>query len=263
MKQNFDGIVFIDVGTHKGQELMSMFRLRYIIKRSIIHSIKKLPIITPLLFKFSGNYLFRDSNSCLSFRQLIGLVISNLKFKKLRKKLYVIAIEPNHFLLDEPVYKLVDQTLCIGFNQIDSPDLSIKKLFYPKNDKSEQGATILKNYTHQECFRENDYFHIICGNPSRIIKELNTLENLKSKKIILRINCEGLEDDVIYSLHNHFKKNLVLVLGSLKDVLEIKGKTSYENLINFMEKQNIKFQPFNDGIRDWPKAHAEILQLIS
>ena len=34
--------------------------------------------------------------------------------------------------------------------------------------------------------------------------------------IILRLNCEGVEDSIIYSAHSFFKERLVLILGSLQ-----------------------------------------------
>ena len=41
--------------------------------------------------------------------------------------------------------------------------------------------------------------------------------------MLLRLNCEGIEDDVIYAAHSSFQDKLKLICGSLKDVEGVKG----------------------------------------
>jgi len=50
---------------------------------------------------------------------------------------------------------------------------------------------------------------------------------------LLRLNCEGVEDTVIYSVSESFGKKLKLVCGSLKDVEELKGTGAAESLDEF------------------------------
>ena len=48
-------------------------------------------------------------------------------------------------------------------------------------------------------------------------------------------------------------------MGSLKDVEEVKGKTSLKKLNNFLKEKNIDYCPFSSNINSWLLAHKKIL----
>ena len=79
---------------------------------------------------------------------------------------------------------------------------------------------------------------------------------------MLRLNCEGVEDAVIYSVSDSFGKKLKLVCGSLKDVEELKGTEAAKSLDEFMEAKELPFIKFSSGIYTWPEAHTAILKLL-
>ena len=80
--------------------------------------------------------------------------------------------------------------------------------------------------------------------------------------VILRLNCEGAEDDVIYAASEQFKDRLVLVMGSLKDVEGCKGREAYNNLIDFLKGGNLPFVFFSSSVISWKSAHAEICTVL-
>ena len=55
---------------------------------------------------------------------------------------------------------------------------------------------------------------------------------------MLRLNCEGVEDEVIYSAQNVFGNKLKLIAGSLKDVKELKGEVAFNKLFEFMNQRD-------------------------
>ena len=77
-------------------------------------------------------------------------------------------------------------------------------------------------------------------------------------EILLRLNCEGMEDDIIYSCEKLFKNKLKLVMGALDDVKKIKSEIIYNDLINFMREKNLKFTYFTPDPNTWLKAHETI-----
>ena len=83
-------------------------------------------------------------------------------------------------------------------------------------------------------------------------------EKFKSYEIILRINCEGSEDDVIYAMHKTFKNRLKLIFGSLKDVRDVKGEREYINLENYMKKNKLRFIDFSPSVQTWLNSFSAL-----
>ena len=81
-------------------------------------------------------------------------------------------------------------------------------------------------------------------------------------QILLRLNCEGAEDDVIYSLHESFGSKVRMICGSLKDVEDIKGLDAYQKLDKYMSDNKLPFINFNSAIDSWPNAHTAIMDLL-
>ena len=76
--------------------------------------------------------------------------------------------------------------------------------------------------------------------------------------VILRLNCEGVEDDVIYAAHQFFHEKLVLIMGSIEDVKECKGNSAYVNLEKYLKDNSLSFVKFSSSVNTWIKAHSSI-----
>ena len=81
---------------------------------------------------------------------------------------------------------------------------------------------------------------------------------LENYEILLRLNCEGVEDEIIYSCEKIFNKKLKLIMGAVDDVKKIKSEIIYNDLIIFMEEKNLKFTYFTPDPNTWLKAHETI-----
>ena len=97
---------------------------------------------------------------------------------------------------------------------------------------------------------------VLIINPEFFAKEVkrNLDINFDDYEIFLRLNCEGSEDEIIYSFKKVFQKKLKYVLGSLSDVKDIIGIEDYRKLLSFLKKNKIKFEKFNSSIETWNKA---------
>ena len=73
-------------------------------------------------------------------------------------------------------------------------------------------------------------------------------------KMLLRLNCEGTEDDVIYSIKKKFPEKLVGILGSLDDVKKKKGADKAKNLDDYLISNSIDFCRFSSNMTTWPDA---------
>ena len=104
--------------------------------------------------------------------------------------------------------------------------ISITKLFIGNGGEFAEGNSIYKQKFRQG---NNSYIPTIGVSSENFFHEL---ENYLSKKfdgykIMLRLNCEGVEDEVIYSAQNAFGNKLKLIAGSLKDVKELKRRNCF------------------------------------
>ena len=92
--------------------------------------------------------------------------------------------------------------------------------------------------------------------------ELYLNETFGDYHVLLRLNCEGVEDSVIYAAHHRFGNKLRLVCGSLKDVEGVKGLAAFKKLEKFLVQNELLFVNFNTGISSWLDAYREILNLL-
>ena len=95
-----------------------------------------------------------------------------------------------------------------------------------------------------------------------IIRYLDEL-SIYPTKLIIRINNEGFEDDCILSAINVFGDIPILVLGSTKDILQVKGRSKLEELHNKLESYNIKFVKFDPVVHSWPEALKSIVAMLA
>ena len=129
-----------------------------------------------------------------------------------------------------------------------------------ENENAEGNSLFLKKHNPQD----ESHIATFGVSASDFFSELALYLNEKFRdyEVLLRLNCEGVEDDVIYSTHNSFGNKLKLICGALKDVEELKGLEASEKLDQFIKENGLLFVKFSSGIYSWPKAHAAVLSLL-
>lgn len=246
MKKQNCKIVYIDIGTHFAQEYSSIFGSH---KYFVVKIFRR--IVSYYLFskgdRRSMNYylkLFRDR--------------SKLRSERENFKCYFVEANPK-VIVTKDVYKKADGVFNIALTGSDKVD--IINLFLANNDELSQGSSILI----QKPNVSPDQYLATFGVPSEIF--FKQLKDYLQKKyyefdIILRLNCEGVEDDVIYAAHNVFSSSLKLIMGSLKDVRECKGETAYKSLLRYFDNNGIPFQFFSSSVNSWGGAFNAIRQVV-
>jgi|688.fasta_scaffold202768_2 hypothetical protein len=182
---------------------------------------------------------------------------SQLRSIKDHFEFYFIEANPK-IISHSNVYK--EAAGVFNFALTNEDKINITKLFIANNNYLSQGNSIFKRK-----YNVSDKYIPICGLPSSIFfKILNEyLEKSNSKySVILRLNCEGVEDDVIYSAHKIFGKKLLLIMGSLKDVKEIKGNQEYLDLKNYFKNNGLSFVSFTSSVGSWNEAFQSINSLV-
>jgi hypothetical protein len=236
-------ILLIDVGTHYGQEYNAIFSNHFY----FLH----------ISFKqFILRYFFKigDSVPVVDFLSIIKL---RRYLKSMRSCFKIVFIEPNPFVVRK-FYRSVD--LYIPCALENSNSIRLANLYISKGNLEGQGNSIYRNNLN--------YGHILVAASSAKIIALKIKEDLKidlndnNLSIILRINCEGAEDEVIYDFQEIFKSQLKAVLGALKDVSEIKGDAALIKLHSFMDSKKIIYIPFTPSISTWLKPMTYIKKLI-
>ena len=242
-------IIWIDVGTHFAQEYNSIFcsNIRfysYVIRRFI-----------------GGKVLKRGK--FVSFNGLKSIIHARSMIRKRSKEFYTIFIEANPKIVSKKnIYLNADAVFNIALIDNVQKPLSITKLYLGKKGAElSQGSSV---------FSENDAVH-----KDKFISALGVQVNIffnqlklhieemyNDYDIILRLNCEGVEDDVIYSVYNTFGSKTKMICGSLVDVQRVKGLDAFQKLEKFIDENKISFVFFCPLIHSWPDAHTSIMNLL-
>jgi len=237
--------IFIDIGTHKGQELNFLF---YSNKLSIL-----LAIIKGCL------------RNCIVERKKPLLINIFIMFKKLdhlrsiSKNKEVIAVEPNVNLLSNKIYKLCDIVFNLSLSS--SKNLSIQKLFFANNDIEGQGSSL---YINKKNVSEKNYMNTVVLNGDYFFELLKRFldERYVDYKIFLRINNEGEEFNTIKSCLKVFDEKVYFIGGSLKDSIVLHSQNEYRELLDILEKNNINFIDFSGDYKTWPVAITALSEVI-
>jgi hypothetical protein len=236
-------IVFIDVGTHFGQEYKSMFGGNF-------------DLLIRILRQYIGYNLLKKGPR-LSLKDLVSIFHSRSALNK--NNTYHIFVEANPLIINsQKIYKYADSIFNIAVT--DNKKANLVKLYVNRNNIMGEGNSIFRN---KKLINVNQYM-LTWGIPSdefcKLIK--NYLDSKFEKYIlILRINCEGMEENFIHAAIKIFGKKIKLISGSLKDVKEIKSLKAYNDLMMFLLNQNIPFIEFTPSIPTWPKAHKKVLEI--
>ena len=249
--KKYNKIAIIDIGTHKGQELLSLFSFRNPLKSLVISIIASLlRTIIKLDLKQINLALIKNK---------IRTCITCLYAKSLRDKFHLISIEPNYRLFNHRIYSLVDDLFPLAVNESKGPDILLKKLFHANKDIYSQGSSI---YLEKPNINVDHFYNVACIRPDTLAREIFKLPALKDLPVILRINCEGSEDAVIKEFYNVFGDRLLLILGSLDDVGIVKGSECQLQLIDFMKSNKLNFIKFSEDQSSWLESHKSIIGFL-
>ena len=239
-------IIQIDIGTHYGQELLSLFIPFYVFCKFL-----KLIINNSLRNKRSI-----PNSNFNAIKYLLPTLKSSYKIHRKRDNFILVGIEPNTLLFNSRVYTLLDIVLPIAIGNSDYENLSLEKLFFGYSNPRFKGNSI---FASKKNLNVNNFRRIICTNPYYIFQKLDDLDELKNHKIIIRLNCEGSEDEIIYSAFNIFGNRLIGLMGNLSDVTKTKNKLLGQELKKFIDTKKIPFTLFDSNPTTWYKAHKFIL----
>ena len=238
MNRRKSNVVWIDVGTHVGQELMAALGPVW-------------PILVIFLRRNLSAYILRRG-APYSLTSLWKI----LKRKKQVARLanfQTVVIEPNIRLLNKQVYKLADQAFGIALGRASGTGLT--KLYVVRGEKDGQGSSIFKTKKRTD---PNCYILAPLMDPATFFSGLKQVFDQQyagsNYRLILRLNCEGAESEVIRECHNVFGDGVLLVMGSLKDVAEIKGESELVSLNSFLAANKVKFVPFSSLWKTWSSA---------
>ena len=240
-------LIYIDVGTHFGQEFNSLFG-------------SKVDLLLRFFRRIVGYYIFKSGEK-ITFQNIKNIMKYNNLARQIKKDFLFYFVEANPKIINySKVYNQADGVFNCAITN--SSNTKIASLFLANGEILSQGSSIFKS---KKNISTKDVIPTI-GMPANLFfSELKKyIDSVVSDYVvILRLNCEGVEDDVIYSVHKTFNDKFLLTLGSLKDVKECKGVIAYKKLENYMRNNSIPFIFFSSSIASWEKAHYSILNVYN
>ena len=241
-------LVYIDVGTHQGQEFKSIFgKNSYFYSKIILSSIKN---------------FFLFGKVILPFRSFIELLMYRTQLRKAQNDFLFYFVEANPLVIcRNSVYFLAHGVFSLALTK-KQQDAKIERLFLVGGDRTGQGSSIFLGKSNVS---EGTFVPTFTMSSHAFFDELRRVCDAAAGDylVILRVNCEGAEDDVIYAAQEVFGKRLVSVMGSLKDVGICKGEAALEKLYAFLLRVEIPFTFFSPGVESWPDAHRAICALVT
>lgn len=240
--------IWIDVGTHFAQEHNSIFGSNFRFYSFIIR-------------RFIGSKILRRGKF-VSFKELRDILYARSRIRERSAEFFTILIEANSKIAHKMnFYPQADIFFNLALTDANYSPVSIAKLYIGKGGELSEGNSLFieKHKVHKDSYvatfgvSTKDFFSAL---------ELYLKDKFDDYDVLLRLNCEGVEDDVIYSAYRNFGSKLKLICGSLKDVEEIKGLEASQKLDNFMSDNKLLFIKFSSGIYSWPKAHLGVLNLL-
>lgn len=234
--------VFLDIGTHKAQELRLLSgEQKFIVSeyiqwwvsliiRFVKNPFRKIPV------KYGeGRYI--KSPLHFSLKDHLKIIYKSLIVKNLIRSCKVISVDPAFEVASKYLKKIDEEFLFFPISLSgEDNSLSIIPLYLSNNSLS------------SSVFEDQDKFskHSYCLNlsPSQFFQSLLNLNIISNEnEIILRMNCEGAETDIIKALQKH-NFNVKIILGSLGDVKKVHGNDRYQNLLKNLDSNNIVYQYF-------------------
>lgn len=247
MISNKHKILYIDIGTHKGQEF-SAFNMN---KFSIYFKLIKHNLLS----------LFSQRHKYLNINKIKKLLSSCQYIKRNRKYIYSVLVEPNFVLLNNKSYKYADAVIQASISKRKDRNLSLKNLFIPLGYEDSQSSSLYKTK-----FEGNtNSITTLSLNPNnlfKLVKDYLHSISIEYSTVVLRINNEGNEDECIYSLCEAFEDKKIYIMGSLDDVYKIKGYKAYKNLEDFLYTNKLSLYKFSTILNSWIEPTLVIRKII-
>lgn len=238
-------IVYVDVGAHFAQEFQSILGSRRYFWSAIFR-------------RLIGYYLL-GRGDLTEFKNLKDLIHYRYYLHREKSSFLSFLVEANYRVIQTcSSYRAANGVFNCAIT--DEENYSIQNLYLGSGDYLSQGSSIYLSKGNVSA----ELALPTIGVPSNLF--FLTLQKFISETesdylVILRVNCEGVEDEVIYSAQKVFSDKLVLVLGSLKDVKLCKGDEAYEALLEFLHAKQLPFVFFSPSINSWHDAHKAIVKV--
>tara|TARA_B100001996_G_scaffold306036_1_gene247217 strand:+ start:283 stop:1038 length:756 start_codon:yes stop_codon:yes gene_type:complete len=242
-------IIWIDVGTHFGQEYNSIFGSNF-------------AFYTHVVKRFIGKKIF-NRGKFVGFQGLRDIVFSRKRIRKRSDEFYTVFVEANpKIIFTKKVY--LDASMVFNLALTDDNEkslISMTKLYLGDEGELSQGSSI---FLEKKNVQKDSYVTILGVSSVTFFNELQAYfeEKFEDYDVLLRLNCEGVEDEVIYAAHNSFGKKLKLICGCLKDVEGVKGLEASQKLDKFINDNKLFYVYFHTVMSTWPEAHAAVLNLL-
>lgn len=241
-------IIWIDVGTHFGQEYKSIFGSSL---SFYINLIKRL--ISGGIFK-RGKFVSKENIKTILF--------ARGKIRRRAKDFHTIFIEANpKIVCKKDVYLSADDVFNLALIDNANGPLSISKFFLGIGDELSQGSSV---FAENNAVDKNTFvttIFVACDTFFHQLK-MHIEELYNDYEILLRLNCEGMEDEVIYSVYNVFGNKTAMICGSLNDVERVRGFQASQRLEEFINEKKLPFVFFSPLMHSWPQAHVAIMNLL-
>ena len=241
-------IIWIDIGTHFAQEHDSIFSSNYSFYSFVVRRL--------ISFKLFNRGKF------VSLKELKEIISCRRQIRKNSKNFYSIFIEANPLIaIKKKFYPNADLFFNIALTD-HSIKSSIVKLYLGDGNSDSQGSSI---FLEKHNVTKENFVASLGVSTEDFFNGLESYLNMQFSDyvVMLRLNCEGVEDDAIYSAYSSFGSKLKLISGSLKDVAEVKGFEAYESLEKFIADRGITFAQFNSPIYTWLEGQKSIQTLLS
>ena len=241
-------LLFVDVGTHEAQEYQALFehgRLGYF-RRWLRH-------------RRHARRAGRELPSFAAFQSFLRVA---RYLKANRASVFYVMVEPNARLFVKPVYQRAD----VAFNlalAAEPETAAVRPLFLANSDPLGQGSSL---FTEKPNVIAAEYDLVLSLDALHFARQLHrTVADLHTSDpvpVVLRLNNEGAEVEVIEAFHAVFGDRLQLVMGSLNDVIKVKGQAAYDRLMTFLDQQGIAFVPLHSDYATWPNAADRVRGLL-
>lgn len=240
-----DLTIWLDIGAHECQEINSAFGASTTAAYALLRR-----AISWTIFRRGDYFPLHHAKETWRFRKML---------RKRRHLFRVVAVEANSQLVLQKSrkYSNVDQLFNVAISDVTELSFSIAQLFITESALG-VGNSI---YATKPDIQHNNFLISAFVNVDTFVDALRLwLESTTEKyRVILRVNCEGVEDQAIYSCHRAFGPHLSAVMGSLKDVSAVKGHEASARLYRYMDDSGIPFQRFTPNASTWHQAFRVLL----
>lgn len=245
-------IIWLDIGTHFAQEYSAIFGPNFNFFNALIRRL--------LSWKLFGR------GYPISYSQIRILLESRSFIKRNRNLFHIIFVEANTSIFQsKKIYKEADIAINTALTDETDDSFSLQKLYIKNHDEMSQSSSIYREKKEKNKKNNDDYMLVNGVTSSAFMSNLEEYlrEKFQDYALMLRINCEGAEDSIIYSAQDVFDKKLKLISGSLKDVGVYKGEDALNALNHFIEDKDIKLIYFSPEIHSWFEGFSSIVRLVS